>query len=39
MFVETWNLIKMRENRGENFKRTHQKMFDTKEYLIRNLLK
>ncbi len=39
MFVETWNLIKMRENRGNEFIRTHQKMFDTKEYLIRSLLK
>ena len=39
MFVENWNLIKMRENRGEFFQRKYQAMFDTKEYLVRKLLK
>lgn len=39
MFNETWALVKMRENRGEYFKHKYQKMFDTKEYILRNVLK
>lgn len=39
MFVETWNLVKMRENRGEHFKLKYLKMFDVKEYVKRNSLK
>lgn len=39
MFTENWNLVKMRENRGEYFQRKYQKMFDVKEYIKRNSLK
>lgn len=34
MFVETWNLVKLRENRGAYFLSTHQKMFDLKKMLL-----
>ena len=34
MFVETWNLVKLRENRGTYFLSKHQKMFDLKKMLF-----
>lgn len=37
MFVEMWNLIKMRENRGEHFRQKYQKMFDLKEMVINSI--
>ena len=36
-FVETWNLVKMRIDRGEFFKRRYIKMFDIKESIINQL--
>lgn len=39
MFAETWMLVKMRENRGNNIIKTHQGMFDTKEMLLLELKK
>ena len=34
MFTETWNLVKLRENRGDYFLSEHQKMFDLKNMLL-----
>lgn len=34
MFVETWNLVKVRENRGEHFISKYKRMFDTKEMIV-----
>jgi 5'-3' exonuclease len=36
-FVESWNLIKLRLDRGEYFKSKYIKMFDLKEYLINRI--
>lgn len=36
-FVESWNLMKMRENRGEWFKSKYKKMFDLKEFVIQKI--
>ena len=33
-FVESWNLIKLRENRGTHFLSQHQRMFDLKKMLL-----
>lgn len=33
-FVESWNLIKLRENRGAYFLSQHQRMFDLKKMLL-----
>lgn len=34
MFVETWNLVKMRGNRGTWFKSKYERMFETKKTLL-----
>jgi 5'-3' exonuclease len=36
-FVESWNLIKMRMNRGVHFRSKYHRMFDLKELLINQL--
>lgn len=36
-FVESWNLIKMRMNRGSYFQSKYRKMFDLKEHLVNQL--
>ena len=36
-FVESWNLMKMRENRGEWFKTKYKKMFDLKEFIVQKI--
>lgn len=37
-FVETWNLVKMRENRGTYYKEKYARMFDLKELILKNLM-
>lgn len=37
MFAETWQLVKMRMDRGTHFKSKYQHMFDTKEFFVNRI--
>ena len=37
LFVENWNLVKMRMDRGDHFKSKYKKMYDTKEFFVNRI--
>lgn len=37
LFVENWNLVKMRMDRGDHFKSKYKQMYDTKEFFVNRI--